>query len=76
MRAVAAAVLPSWLVKVIVTTIVTALLTGAGAWGVNLTSRSHNHDTRISVVEDHQKGIDKKLDSMDKKLDRLLERRP
>jgi hypothetical protein len=54
-------VLPTWLVKAIVTTIVSALLTGAGAWGVNLSSHSGDHEKRIAVIEDHQKGIDQSL---------------
>jgi len=69
-------VLPSWIVKAIITTLITLLLGGAAAWSTQLTTWATDHEKRIAVVEDHQLGIDKKLDNIDKKLDRLLERRP
>lgn len=53
--------LPAWLVKAIITTIVSGLLTGAGAWGVSLSHHSGDHEKRIAVMEDHQKGIDQSL---------------
>lgn len=72
---VAKPAMPSWLWRAIITTAIGLLLSGFTAWGARLSNDDHVHETRISVLEDHQKGIDSKLESMDKKLDRLLERR-
>jgi hypothetical protein len=70
------AVIPGWLVRAVLTAILGLMLTGFAAWGSHLSSDDHGHETRISVLEDHQKGIDTKLGEMDRKLDRLLARRP
>jgi hypothetical protein len=67
--------LPGWLVRTIVTALVTALFGVILAWGANLSGKAEKHETRISVLEDHQEGIDKSLKSIDSKLDRLIERR-
>jgi hypothetical protein len=63
------------LIRAILTAILGLMLTGFAAWGSRLSSDDHVHETRISVLEDHQKGIDTKLESIDRKLDRLLARR-
>lgn len=55
---------PSWMAKVVITAVIGALVTGAAAWGKTLSSRTHDHETRVSVLEDHQKGIDKSLDEI------------
>ena len=77
------ALIPVWVVKTISSTIIGLLVTGASAWGVHLSTRGNDHEKRIAVVEDHQKGIDKSLDEIkdaqreqSKKLDRILERMP
>jgi hypothetical protein len=57
-------VLPAWLIKAVVTALISAFITGASAWGIHLSSKSSDHEKRIAVVEDHQKGIDKSLDEI------------
>ena len=54
-------VLPSWLVKTIITVIITAIISLGVTWGSNLTGSRDDHEKRISVVEEHQKGIDQSL---------------
>lgn len=78
--------IPSWLVKLVVGSIVTAMVTGAVAWEGKMSARSHVHETRISVLEEHQEIRDKEIDRqledikkgqnrMEDKLDRALRRR-
>lgn len=57
-------VIPKWIIQAVVTTVIGVIVTGFSAWGVNLSHRSSNHETRIAVIEDHQKGIDKSLDEI------------
>ena len=72
-------------VKLIIGTIITASITGAIAWEGRMSTRSHDHETRINVIEEHQKlrdiEVDKSLDEikdgqrrMEDKLDRALRR--
>lgn len=56
--------IPSWIVKAFITAIIGVLVTGAAAWGVNLSRSRADHEKRIAVVEDHQKSIDKSLDEI------------
>ncbi len=67
---------PSWMVKALVTALIGVLVTGTVAMAFRLTEKTSTHEARISVIEDHQKGLDEKLNSMDRKLDRLLDRQP
>lgn len=79
-------VVPNWIVKVIVTAVLTALVAGTSAWGVNLGKSRSDHEKRIVKIEEHQVVRDKEIDKdlqeikegqkdMNKKLDRLIERR-
>ena len=61
--------------KALVTAIITVLVTGSIAMVFRVSEKTQTHEARISVLEDHEKGIDKKLDKMDDKLDILLARR-
>jgi peptidoglycan hydrolase CwlO-like protein len=63
------------MVKTLVGAVIAAMATGAVAMASRISSNVNTHEARISVLEDHTKGIDKKLDSMDRKLDMLLARR-
>jgi hypothetical protein len=56
--------IPKWVVKAIVTTSIGVIVSGASAWGVHLSTKSNDHEKRIAVMEDHQKGIDKSLDEI------------
>lgn len=73
---------PSWMVKAIVGTLITALIGGAAAWGRTLSTKANSHETRITVTEDRVdrlKGdvaeIKDGVKEMNRKLDRLIERR-
>lgn len=59
--AMMAATLPAWLVRGIVMTIVGALITGFGAWSLQLSSKTEDHEKRLSVAEEHMKSIDSSL---------------
>lgn len=63
------------MVKALISALIGIMLTGVAAMAARLSNSNGNHETRISVIEDHQKGIDAKLSDMDRKLDRLLARR-
>jgi len=56
--------LPGWIVKMVVSAVIGVTITGAAAWGVNLSRSRADHEKRIAVVEDHQKNIDKSLDEI------------
>lgn len=55
-------VLPGWVVKTIVGAIITALITGASAWGIHVSGKSNDHDKRIAVIEQHLTDRDKSID--------------
>lgn len=61
---VKAAVLPRWLSKALITALLGAVITGAVAWASQLSGKQVTHESRISVLEDHQRGIDKSLDEL------------
>jgi len=78
--------LPSWLVKAIVISIITAMIGAVVAWGNILATRTDVHEKRISVIEEHQTTRDKEIDKdleevkattrrIEDKLDRALKRR-
>lgn len=58
-------VVPSWIVKVVVTAVLGALVTGASAWGVHLSTKGNDHEKRIAVIEEHQVSIDKSLERIE-----------
>jgi hypothetical protein len=64
--------LPLWVVQAIFG----ILLTSGVAWVTWATASSWKHETRITVVEDHQKGMDKKLDEINGDVKELLRRTP
>lgn len=75
-------VIPSWVIKALITAIIGVAITGVAAMASRLSTEGHNHESRISVLEDHTKGVDKSLDEIkteqheqSRKLDRLLARR-
>jgi peptidoglycan hydrolase CwlO-like protein len=61
--------------KALITALITVLVTGSVAMIFRVSEKTQTHEARISVLEDHEKGMDKKLDKMDDKLDILLARR-
>lgn len=74
--------IPPWVVKTIVTTVIGLLLGGFAAWGRTISTRSHDHETRISVTEekvsDMRSDINEIKHSQERiedKLDRALRRR-
>jgi hypothetical protein len=56
--------IPAWAVKAVTTTVISLSLGGAVAWATRSSSRSHAHETRISVMEEHQKNIDSALQDL------------
>jgi hypothetical protein len=64
-----------WATKVAVGTLITALVgggvTGAFAWVTRTSARGHDHETRITVLEDHTKTIDKNIDEVKKSQERI-----
>ena len=65
--------IPSWMTKALVTAVIGVLISGTVAMAFRLSEKTQTHEARISVLEDHQKGIDEKLNGIDRKLDRLIE---
>ena len=65
--------IPSWMTKALVTAVIGVLISGTVAMAFRLSEKTSTHEARISVIEDHQKGIDEKLNGIDHKLDRLIE---
>lgn len=63
------------IVRTIVATLITTLVAAVFTWGGYVSAQGHKHETRISVLEDHQKGIDTKLQRIENKLDAALRRR-
>lgn len=53
--------IPGWIVKIIVTTIIGAFITGGAAWGVNLSRSRSVHETRITVLENDQRQMEASL---------------
>jgi hypothetical protein len=49
-----------WYLQAIITALFGILVSGFAAWG----GKVADHEKRLSVVEDHQKGIDKSLDEI------------
>lgn len=68
-------VIPSWMIKALVVALIGVMVTGVAAMASRLSTSSGNHEARISVLEDHQKGIDNKLNNIDAKIDILISRR-
>jgi outer membrane murein-binding lipoprotein Lpp len=60
----------SWLVGIAAVVMAGLLL---GGWS-SVSAKSDSHETRITTLEERSKGVEKTLDAMDKKLDRLIER--
>jgi hypothetical protein len=73
---------PGWIVKVVITAVLGALITGASAWGVHLSTKSNDHEKRIAVTEtkvddvkDDIGEIKVSQKEMNNKLDLLLQQR-
>ncbi len=61
------------MVKALVTAVIGVMVSGTVAMVYRISDRTHTHETRISVLEDHQRGIDEKLTRIDGKLDKLID---
>ena len=79
MKTSSVAVIPNWMVTVFWTAVIGSVVTGTVAFATRLSATSHDHETRISVMEDHTKGVDRSLDEIkagqlriEDKLDRSL----
>lgn len=81
-----AGAIPTWVIRAVVMSMIGALVTGASAWGIHLSTKSNIHETRITVVEEKVGEVkqdikDLKTDQkemreeLNRKLDRLLEQR-
>ena len=46
---------PAWIVRAVVGAVISVLVAGAAAWGASQSARGHDHETRIAVIENHQK---------------------
>jgi hypothetical protein len=62
--------------RAIIGTGTTLLLTGAAALAVKAVRVAVDHETRISVLEDHQKGIDDSLKDLKVDTKEILKRMP
>lgn len=67
--------MPDWLVKTTAGVLIAAAVGGATAWGSRLSAQASNHETRITVTEKQQISLDARLQRIEDKLDRVLERR-
>ena len=66
--------LPSWVPKVITTAIIGALITGALGWASSTSLKDTKQDTDIAVLKADQHSIDTRLERIEDKLDKALEK--
>jgi cytochrome c-type biogenesis protein CcmH/NrfG len=63
---------PMWLVQTAVAVLLSSLL----AWATWATTATWQHETRLSVLEDHEKTIDQSLEDLKSDTKEILRRMP
>lgn len=69
-------IVPAWVLKAIVTTIIGLLLTGVATWSTHISAKANDHEKRIAVSEQSLGEIKSDLKEQRQDMKEVLRRLP